>query len=121
MDKEDELTRYAEVNQVASAKASKSSAILDCVVVITDIFEAAFVISTILVELSSSPSPITKGNANKRTLQKDQSPKTQNNQQSPSASNLLIRFIPSHNFFPPFGHRHPFTPIISRSPLLSQQ
>jgi hypothetical protein len=36
-----QLTRYAEENQLAYTKASKSSAIFDCVVVIPDMFDAA--------------------------------------------------------------------------------
>jgi hypothetical protein len=35
------LTMYAEVNQLAAAKASRSSAIFDCVVVTKDMLEAA--------------------------------------------------------------------------------
>lgn len=33
-------TKYAEVNQLASLKASRSAAMVDCVVVSPDIFEA---------------------------------------------------------------------------------
>lgn len=78
---------YAEVNQLAAAKASKSSAILDCVVVTSDKFEA---------ENDHQPysSATSLPRMKEHTLQKHQSTQTQHNQQPPRPPHMLIRLIP---------------------------
>jgi hypothetical protein len=52
-----QLTRYAEENQLAYIKESRSSAIFDCVVVIPDMFAAVLsgISELILLEHSTTP------------------------------------------------------------------
>lgn len=76
------LTRYAEENQLAYIKESKSSAIFDCVVVIPDMFDAALP-SISLSEIHNRHFPISPNQIRfaprKLTLQENQSPQAQNN------------------------------------------